>query len=119
MRGTRLSVLMMLAVSIGLCLLAASAISGEHPWGQDQNPPIGSPGGGGSNPDQPPDTVVIVVTSGSSGGPIVTGGVMSTACASDLGWGWQMVTRASYWVAKQVTYRSFTKEAQRSSSRIR
>ena len=91
MRGRTLSGIPLAVVSLVLCLLSSSVISGEHPWGRDN-------GSGNSNGGtQPVDSTAIRVQ---YAGVTSDGGASGSAPASQVSgvsWQWRLVMRVSYW----------------------
>jgi hypothetical protein len=113
MRGMRLSVFSLLAVSVVLCLLSAPAIYGEHPWDRDYGKPGSLPattvvGPGATTPTAPPqvkaDTMVLGVH-GVCPAPGSSGSVLSD-------WAWQLVLRMSNWMAND-TWNVFGRDIRR------
>jgi hypothetical protein len=104
MRGMRLSVFSLLAVSVVLCLLSAPAIYGEHPWDRDYTKPGSLPtttavNPGGLTPPTPPQTKIDSTVAGVQGvcPPPVTSPSNPSSVVAD--WPWSLIARLSHWMA--------------------
>lgn len=94
MRGRTLSGIPLMVVSLVLCLLSSSVISGEHPWGRDNG--SGNTSGG----TQPGDSSIIRVENPPiSCGVSPTGGEPVTQ-VSEVSWQWRLVMRVSNWLIR-------------------
>ena len=96
MRGRKLSGIPLMVVSLVLCLLSSSVISGEHPWGRDNG--TGNPSGGTTPVDS---SVIRLPYPGGSCG-VGSGGTEPVTQVSGVSWQWRLVMQVSIWVMRQT-----------------
>ena len=112
MRGRNLSGFSLMVVSLVLCLLSSSVISGEHPWGRDNG--TGNP----SNGTTPVDSTVTRVTAPVGSCSVSPGGNGAMTQVSGVSWQWRLVMRVSYWFARHTLEMPVQREQKRVQSKV-